>query len=163
MSKKLLALAIGAAVLLAGCESDGVHADSTAVCVDPNTGVRVDDSFCGSGDSGMNGFMYYYLLASMTQPPVGMQVVHNNYYSNVKTNPYAGYKVPSSASNVYRGVPKTGFTPTAKSQSFISTKKVNIKPPTVIRQAPRPMYTPKAPVNKYTYKAPAPYKAPVKK
>jgi hypothetical protein len=157
------AVALSGLLLVAGCGGDASADEATAVCVDPNTGARVDDSQCGNSDSGMNGFLWFYIMTSLNQPSIGTQVVHNNYYSSTQTNRYAGYKVPPNVTSVYRSVPKTGWTPNAGTKSFTSGKKVNVTVPSVIQQKNKPMYSPKAPVNKPpVYKPPA-YKPPAKR
>lgn len=156
LSRTLLAAAVPLILLTAACDSDSDDEQVSAVCVDPNTGNRVDDDRCGSGDSGLNGFEWFYIATILNQPPIGTQVVHNTYYSSVSTNRYAGYTRPPSAT-VYRGVPKTGWTPSKSSTSFVpkDTSKVSlpktrsnvtvpkVQPPLNQRQAPpKPVYNP---------------------
>lgn len=110
--KKILAFAAGAALMfsLAACGSDvqgdEVRADDNyvAVCTDPETGNRVDDSQCASAPqyvdnngSSMSGFFWGYLLANAMMPSYGYPVTH--YVT----------RVDDTRHNVYRGgVPRTG-------------------------------------------------------
>jgi len=149
------------ALTLVGCDTDegGGATESTAVCVD-KAGNRVDDSQCGGHDydhnDGMSAFEWYFIMSTLNQPSVGSQVVHNTYYSSPKTNPYAGFKRPQTAP-IAKGVPKTGWTPSAGTKAFVPKDKTNISAPKVIQQAPKPMYQQKPGVNKPpVYKAPAP-------
>lgn len=156
--KKLVpvALSLGLLIPLAACGDDAQAADATAVCVD-GAGNRVDDTRCGAGDNGMNGFMWFYIMSTMNQPYVGQQVVHNTYYSNTTVNRYAGFKAPQTVA-VNRGVPKTGWKPSSGNTGFVSKSKTNITPPKVIQQQNKPMYQQKGSVNKAP--APAPRPAP---
>lgn len=59
---------------LTGCASS---ADYAAVCVDPDTEQRVDDSQCDDDrdyDGSSAGFFWYYLAASRVVPAVGARV-----------------------------------------------------------------------------------------
>jgi len=144
-----LPVALAATLALTACGDGDDNLAATAVCTDPNTGMRVDDSYCGGGyhNGGMSAFEWYYIASTLNQPRVGMQVIHNTYYSSTTTNKFAGFKAPTTVP-VERGVPKTGWTPTSGSKSFVPKSKSNITAPKVIQQAPAPMYKPKAAVNK---------------
>jgi len=151
-------LVVMAAMGLTACGSEEASA-ATAVCVD-QSGNRVEDSQCGGHDyyhnNGMSAYEWYFIASMLNQPSVGSQVVHNTYYSSTKSNPYAGYKAPQTV-QIAKGVPKTGWTASSNSKSFVPKDKSNVTPPKVIQQAPKPMYQPKAPINKPpVYKAPAP-------
>lgn len=162
MKRFLAALMVAAAAFsVSACDEDSYVQESSAVCVD-QAGNRVDDSQCGGHDyyhnSASDAFAWYFIASTLAQPRVGSQVVHNTYYSSPKMNPYAGYKAPQTA-QIAKGVPKTGWTPTGSSKSFVPKDKTNVTAPKVIQQAPKPMYQQKQPVN--VYKAPAPvYRAP---
>lgn len=148
--KRTASLALLAALALAACgDGDDNNLAATAVCTDPSTGLRVDDSYCGGGyhNGGMSAFEWYYIMSSLSQPRVGAQVIHNTYYSSTTTNKFAGFKAPTTVP-VERGVPKTGWTPSKGSSSFVPKSKSNITAPKVIQQAPAPMYKPKAAVNR---------------
>lgn len=169
MKRFLAALMVAAATFsIAACDDDVyVQEESTAICVN-HDGERVDDSQCGGHDyyhnSASDVFAWYFVASMLTQPRVGQQVVHNTYYNTPKTNPYAGYKAPQTA-QISKGVPKTGWTPSAGSKSYLPKDKSNITAPKVIQQAPKPMYNQKPVYNppKPVYKAPAPvYRPPVR-
>lgn len=135
---------------LSACGGDAQADDeAVAVCVD-KAGNRVDDSECHHDydhNDGMSAFEWYFIMSTLNQPAYGQQVVHNTYYSNTTTNKYAGFKRPQSAP-IASGVPKTGWKPSSGTKAFAPKNKSNITPPKVIQQAPKPMYQPKAPVNK---------------
>lgn len=63
------------AASLSGCASS---ADYAAVCVDPQTELRVDDDQCDDDDEyhggGGGGFFWYYLAANRTVPGLGSPV-----------------------------------------------------------------------------------------
>src|SRR5690349_25178355 len=114
MRKTVISLvACSALFALSACDSADAAEESTAVCVD-KAGNRVDDSQCAGHDydhnDGLSAFEWYFIMSTLNQPAVGTQVVHNTYYSSPKTNPYAGFKRPTSAP-IAKGVPKTGWTP----------------------------------------------------
>jgi hypothetical protein len=165
MKRFLAALMVAAATFsISACDDYDdtyVQEESVAVCVNPDTGERVDDSQCGRHDyyhnSASDAFAWYFIATTLAQPRVGQQVVHNTYYSSPKMNPYAGYKAPQTA-QIAKGVPKTGWTPSANTKSYLPKDKSNITAPKVIQQAPKPMYNQKPVYNppKPVYKAPAP-------
>lgn len=107
-----LAVAITALVFLGACGSN--DDDVSAVCVDPTTGVRVDDSQCGAGDGGLNGFYWFYIASQLNRPSFGTQVVHNTYYTNTATNPYATLRTPPADRPVVKNIPRSGATAGAK-------------------------------------------------
>jgi hypothetical protein len=145
--KRTASIALLAALALAACgDGDDNNLAATQVCVDHN-GNRVEDWQCPHDNGGMSAFEWYYIMSTLNQPRVGMQVVHNTYYSSTTTNKFAGFKAPASVP-VERGVPKTGWTPTSGSKSFVPKDKSNITAPKVIQQAPAPMYQQKPKVNK---------------
>ena len=163
MIRRLAAVPAAAliALSLTACGGDAyAEPEATGVCVNPDTGERVDDDRCGGydHDSGVSdAFMWYFIASSLNQPAIGTQVVHNTYYSTPKTNPYAGFKKPTTVI-VNKGVPRTGWKPTAGSSTSFQSKVrstppaykpagVNAKPPSVKntilnqRQAPpKPVY-----------------------
>lgn len=128
--RRTVGLAIVGLLALAGCADDS--GDASAVCVDAQ-GVRVDDSRCGGG--GMSDFQWFYLMSTLNQPAYGAQVVHNHYYSDTRTNRYAGFKAPADVP-VYRGVPKTGYTPAKGGTGFVSKQRVN--PPAKVQDYKAP-------------------------
>lgn len=146
MKTKAVSVGLGVAFALAlgACDSDDGD-QATAVCVD-QSGARVPDYRCGSGDNGMSGFEWYYIMSTLNQPRYGAQVVHNSYYSSTTINRYAGFKRPDSVS-VARGVPASGWRPSGDSKAFVPKSQSNISPPKVIQQAPKPMFNPKPAVN----------------
>lgn len=95
-----LVLAVGASVV--ACDWSERDADYAAVCVDPGTGLRVSDSYCGPGDTAMAGFAWWYLIASQTMPGVGVRV-----------SPYAPLTSLPAGSTARRGVPYSGFRPSS--------------------------------------------------
>lgn len=145
----MLAILALSVLPIAACDDDGASDEATAVCVD-KAGNRVDDSQCRQDydhNDGLSPFEWYFIMSTLNQPAYGTQVVHNTYYSSPSTNRYAGFKRPQTVP-IAKGVPKTGWKPSGDTKSFVPKGKSNITPPKVIQQAPKPMYQPKAPVNK---------------
>ncbi|MDQ1723562.1 MAG: hypothetical protein QOG52_590 [Frankiaceae bacterium] len=66
------------AASLSACSSNEPDPDNVAICVDPNTQQRVDDSQCGAdldhhiGSGGIgSGFLWYFIGRNSAFPPVG--------------------------------------------------------------------------------------------
>lgn len=87
-----MALAFG----LACAMEEEKPATDTAICIDPNTEVRVDDDKCDDDDNG-GGFLWIYYGTTYNAPGVG---------SSVRGTPY--YKTPTG-SYISRVPSKGGF------------------------------------------------------
>lgn len=113
------------ALALSGCSgssgSGGGDLDSDdlqyqGVCVDPNTGQRVDDDVCddddgyhGSGGGGGSAFLWYYFLRGRAFPAVGAPV------SSFREGSDYVRSVPTGSSYVSGGADKAGGTVSSSS------------------------------------------------
>jgi uncharacterized membrane protein YgcG len=95
MKTKIMAMAAGAVILLAGCGSpvqgyELASNDSVAVCTDRTTGQRVDDDRCDRNGGGIGNFFWYYLLASHLMPSYGQPVYGGSYVKPTKGRVFLG-------------------------------------------------------------------------
>ena len=75
------------AASLTACSSDNQDPENAAVCVDPNTQQRVDDSQCGDdydhhiygGGGGGNAFLWYFIGRNSAFPPIGGRYVGGSF------------------------------------------------------------------------------------
>ena len=97
-----VAVTLGAVPLLAAtltaCGSDEDY-DYSAICVDPNTQVRVDDDNCDDDDrgGGVGVFGWYFLGRGAYAAPIGQRVGGGSFAT-------------PSGSHIKGGVPKGGAT-----------------------------------------------------
>jgi hypothetical protein len=105
----LLGVTALAASSLSGCVSQPEYA---AICTDPQTHERVDDSRCDDSDQardyhpGLAGFFWFYMLTSSNRriPAIGQT------YST-RAGTYNGSRLVRSGTTVQRGgLPRTGGT-----------------------------------------------------
>jgi hypothetical protein len=110
----LLGITALAASSLSGCASS--EPDYAAICTDPQTNERVDDSQCDDSDQprdytpGLGGFFWFYMLTSgaFRLPAIGQTY-------NTRGGTYNGRALASSGRYVQRGgLPKSGA-PTMRS------------------------------------------------
>ncbi|WP_418277106.1 tRNA-dihydrouridine synthase [Isoptericola jiangsuensis] len=107
------------AASLTGCSPE---ADNRAICVDPETELRVDDDLCDEddddyhgGSSGGGGHYWYYVRAGSRAPAVGSSYVTTSgtYDSSTLRGTTAKGGVSSDGGSVSRG----GFGGSGKSGS----------------------------------------------
>jgi hypothetical protein len=103
----LLGVTALAAQSLTGCAS---QPDYAAICTDPQTNERVDDSECDDSDEprdytpGLGGFFWFYMLTSSSArlPAVGQAY-------NPRVGTYNGRSLVRSGTSVQRGgLPRQG-------------------------------------------------------
>lgn len=87
MKKTVIAVLTASAVLITACGSNQQD-EAQAICMDPNTNVRVDDDFCEEDEDDFNGSPWVYFLAGAAIPAVGAALLPNTYHRTIPN----GYK-----------------------------------------------------------------------
>lgn len=100
-----LAALVGATILagsLTACDTTATGPEYVGVCVDPNTGMRVDDSFCGVGQPDLMDWVDTTTYPNVILVPVGQRQTFPHTIVIV-------HAVPSGKSSS-TSVPRTGGT-----------------------------------------------------
>lgn len=106
------------AASLSGCAS---NPDYAAVCVDPETEERVEDSQCAddgdySSSSGTSGFFWYYLGASSRVPAIGSRASGGTFNGSSLSGKVQRGDLPrTGGSSVKSTTTKGGFGGSSKS------------------------------------------------
>jgi hypothetical protein len=101
------------AVMASGLTGCATSADYAAVCVNPDTEERVDDSQCDDDkdyDGVSSGFFWYYLAASRAVPALGSVVSGGTFNSsNLSGTVQRGGLPKTGGSSVKSATTKGGF------------------------------------------------------
>lgn len=131
----LLVAVIAAVLVVAGCGEGGGEGEGeeyVGICVDPGSGVRVDDDRC---DRDMPGYVVWWMLLGPggRYPAVGGAVDRDGFVT----------KPPSGASTRYGGLSRSGGTVKAPSGGSTYKPGTGTKPKAPAPKAPAPAPKPK--------------------